>query len=539
MINETDIWTQRLFIIASVGCWAILLSVDNTSKAVADERAILVTRLREATQDIVVKPFNEKEKFELGTWEDGRILADIGICQLGLNDLEGAQRTADALPADDDCLNCGDSYRYFLSAIAAAHVRAGDVQAAYIVLKNHRRKSQRSASFNELLIIARAQANTGDSKGARKTCDDALLKIDSDVHLSALRRIRVAKVLISMGDIVGAKAIGVQVDMLAKKLPTKGQDRGLLLARLATFHFMLGEASDGPLRMLREAHDAIDEDTLGGENCWRYIAVAHARIGDMEGALRAASHAGGDRHTALMNIALLQWDQGDLEGAEKTILQSPESDTKFLLLFEIAKAHARVGDYKDALGSATSIKNDLRRAQGMLEVAAIIAKQGKVNEARKIAQGLDYPMMSSRFGRLPKTKFKFDDPQTWDLPFERSQGFTMSSTLHGMEMDGDLLAAAVRCRIALDGPGSVPHKAITHDWDVRKAAEAQASMGDVKGALAWSEKLLRARRIAALIGAAEGYTEHLKTEKQKPLTGPDFGRRHPLMSWYNRYLDDK
>lgn len=536
MSTETDKWIPRLSLVASVGCWATLLFIYSSSMVVADERAILVTRLRETTQDIVAKPFNEEEKFELENWEDGRILADIGICQLGLNDLEGAQRTADALPADDDCLNCGDSYRYFLSDIAAAHVQAGDVQAAYNVLKSHRHKSQRSISFNELLIIARAQAKTGDSKGARKTCDEALLKIDSDAFHEAFELIRVADILISIGDVAGAKAIGLQIELLAEKLPTKGQERGLLGARFAIFHSKLGEPIDSSLRILLQAHDAIDEDTLGGENCWQYIAVAHARINDMEGALRAASHAGGDRHTALMNIALLQWDQGDLAGAEKLILQSPESDTKSLLVVEIAKAHARVGDYKDAQGSATSIKNDLRRAQGMLEVAAIIAKQGKVNEARKIAQGLDYPTLYSRFGSLPIGQFKFDDIQTWSLPFEFFLGITMSSRRHGRSMDGDLLAAAVRCRIALDGPGSVPHKAITTDWDVRKAAEAQASMGDVKGALAWSEKLSRARRVAALIGAAVGYTEHRKTQQQKPPIGPDFGRRHPLRTRYHSYI---
>jgi hypothetical protein len=189
------------------------------------------------------------------------------------------------------------------------------------------------------------------------------------------------------------------------------------------------------------------------------------------------------------------------------------------MLLEIARARSLTGHDQKALASMRLIKNHLRRAEATLEIGAVMANRGKKREARDLVRKIGY-LVEDAAGH-----FDFDNASTWGEPYEFSKGDSATSMGRGIDMDGDLLASAVRCRTALDGRGSVRGLAKPKDWDVRKAARAQASEGDAAGALIWVDRLPRARRVAALLGVAEGYVEYQSNKGRKP-TNPVKLNRH-------------
>jgi tetratricopeptide (TPR) repeat protein len=527
---------------------ALCFALNAARPAHGDETAELISRLRKASDAPQGVPLNEEDRFDLwrfGFHDPGRVLANIGLAQIGLGDLAGAEATARALPVQTKCLNCGDEYGYFLSDLSIALVRAGRIDAAFEVLKVH--YDRWGAPSDARLAIARAQAKNGDNKGAKATCEEAIHQIETpgdcqcgppDPFDLPSNLVDPAFTQLSIGDASGARRTRDRIELLLHNLPKKGHMRAFVSARLAVLDTRLGDLARAR-RDLQDTQQAINSDSpnesdrLNYSWCWTNIANATCRVGDIPGALRAAAKCTDHSGEGYLDIAIFQWSHGDFDSAEKTLLAAPHYGTEDLMLVEIAKAQAEsAGDYKRALACVGEIKNGLRRAQGTLEVAAIIARQGKREQARALARKLDYPRVEP-IGLPRGTQFKFEDLHTWGASYEFSRGFTMSSWETGREMDGDLLAAAVRCRVALDGRSAIPFMKDMSEfgWDVRKAAEAQASEGDASGALTWADKLSATRRLIALIGTAYGHIDHRASEQKTKPAERRLGRRHSLLRY--------
>jgi tetratricopeptide (TPR) repeat protein len=527
---------------------ALCFALNAARPAHGDETAELISRLRKASEALQGISLNEQDKLDLwrfGFYDPGRLLANIGLAQIGLGDLAGAEATARALPVKSKCLNCGDEYGYFLNDLSTALVRAGRIDRAFEVLKVH--YDQWGAPSDARLAIARAQAKNGDSKGAKTTCEEAIHQVETpstcacgppDPFDLPSNLVDPAFTQLSIGDASGAKRTRDRIESLLQKLPKKGHMRAFVSARLAVLDTRLGDLARAR-RDLQDAQQAINFDAptrldrLNYSWCWTNIANATCRVGDIPGALRAAAKCTDHSGEGYLDIAIFQWSHGDFDVAEKTLLAAPHSGTDDLMLVEIAKAQAESGgDYKRALACVGEIKNGLRRAQGTLEVAAIMARQGKCEQARALARKLDSPRVE-RIGLPQGTQFKFEDLHTWGASYEFFRGFTMASMESGREMDGDLLAAAVRCRVALDGRNAIPlvKDMSEFGWDVGKAAEAQASEGDAAGALTWADKLSVTRRLIALIGTAYGHIDRRASEQKIKPAERRLGRRHSLLRY--------
>jgi hypothetical protein len=496
--------------------------------ASADEKSDLVAYMDELAQLATSNKFTREDFFDLGHYdinEPGGLLVQVGLNQVDLNDLVGAQATAKALPAKNKCRDCGqEKYDRFLRRLAAALVRAGRLQAAREVLTSHYGEDDWSRTLS-LLAMARAQARSGDKEGARRTCHEVSRNVDKlnrniDQMNAAWLLLEVAQTQGRIGMTEAAQTVK-QAEALINMPAAKATDRGFLLARLALTEVVCGHRERaaellgaGPKALNSHAADGLEE--AKNSNCWENVAVTYARMGHFDAAIRAVEHVdSGWQGWIFASIAIIQWFNRDLDGAERTILASRDGDLHDVMLLEIARARGVIGDDQKALATMRQIKNNLRRAEATLEIGAAMANRGKKREALDLARKIDYLRVGQPLGP-GRTRFEFDDPSTWGEPYEASNGFTRSSTHRGEDMDGDLLASAVHCRTALDGHGSVRGPANAKDWDVRKTARAQASEGDVAGALIWVDRLPRAPRIGALLGAAEGYVEYQIHKGWKP-----------------------
>src|SRR5262249_54658055 len=102
-----------------------------------------------------------------------------------------------------------------------------------------------------------------------------------------------------------------------------------------------------------------------------------------------------------------------------------------------------------------------------------------------------------------RKRFVFRDHTSWGELYESGPAFTKISHLLNQQTAGDLTAAALRCRIALEGRGGITYSDVLDQWEVGTVAKAQAAAGDLTGALAWVERLSPPKRVEALAGLAE------------------------------------
>jgi tetratricopeptide (TPR) repeat protein len=506
-------------------CCALVLCLGDCHAEAADESADLIGRLRGATELVAAGKLTHRGGFvydlwEYGVLEPGGLLVEIGLAQLALDDLAGALMTAKALPAQSHCRNCGEACARFLTELAVALVRRGDLPSARNALKSQFDKDDRWIITGALLAIARAQANAGDIAGARQTCDEAV----RDIEKSTWLLIDVARTQVRIGDERAPSALQ-KAGTLIDSLPATSQERAYLSARLAVPIALRGDRQR-TMQLLEEAPAALDLNVQDGLQkdrngyCQRHIAYAYARIGDFANAVRiAATMEDTWRDRTYADIAIAQWNKCDLDGAQRTIQAGPEGDLRDEILGEIARARSLRDDDDKGLTTMRLIKNDSRRAQATLEIAASMARQGKNQEARRLVANINYLRIRGFDAdqQRPGEQLKFDVLATWGTSSEHKKGMAYSnlSWRHHLRMRGDLLAAAVRCRVALDGRGSVSSLAKPEYRDVRKAAYAQASEGDAAGALAWVDRLPNGHRIMALVGAASGHAEHLKSAKRR------------------------
>lgn len=528
-----SIWSEsaRLAhpVLRPLGVFAALAALAfHAGTANADDRAEVIARLRKAVQEISAQP--DEQRAPLSVVE----LDHLGPAQLALGDLEGALETIRKLSFDGLALPWDTD---FLRDLAAALTRSGNgVAPAYEVITLRGDRKRGIYYVQERLAIALGQADAKDVEAAKKTCREVCAAAEPDCD--------VARIQFRLGDLEGARQSRRLIEAAAKELPPTGQERALLCADMAVMCWEMGDKPSSD-RILQEGFRAVAGNVRFRENALRYISAANAKVGNVADAVSIAeqlSEKSSERAEAYASVALLHWSRGDLAAAQKTILLDADldSDTRDLVLLEIAKAHAQKKEFKQAMATARLVKGDLRRAQTILEAATIQARAGNIEAAAAGVNALDYPRYEREIVDKSPQPFRFEDPGTWGLPFLSGRPFFISLTgrRYDIESEGDLVAAAVGCRIAIKGRGTIPYIIEMNDWDVRKAAEAQAGTGDAAGALEWSGRLPEDRRLLALIGVAEGLAQHERAVNQPPAT-PRLGSRHTLRQHFRpAFLDE-
>jgi hypothetical protein len=471
----------------------------------------------------------------LGT---GTVFGDIGLAQLALQDIDGARCTAEFLPSYKECPSCGAGYHRFLRHLAATLVRVGRRQQADDVLRLHYGGNLSDTVEGEiatLLSVAHVENAIGNQASASADCRTALAR--SVEGRSPSGAIEVAITQVSLGNTGDSRKSRGLIDSLLTRLSPDGVERCIVWAQLAQLDAALGD-DEKARRWLMLAQESLQRTHCRSVDAWHSVAVGFARLGNTERAAAAVERIeDSQRSRAYMDVGLVRWSAGDLDGAEATCKLDTSSNYDPLIreevLQEIAESRAELGQYRRALGIVNELTNPTRRATGILRVAAVMAARGQRTDAGTVVAKVDFPKLDSVSGIV---RFAFADPRTWTMPYEEVHAYLATSRGLAEDMDADLVAAAVRCHIMLVGAGLRFEESKNGHWNPLRAAEAQAMAGDVVGALRWAEGLARGKRICAVIGAAEGYAAYLLHRQKGWHGGHTLSPRHILVRRYNCML---
>jgi hypothetical protein len=558
-VNQGRTGTARHFAAATLRLALSCLLANANALCTGDDSPLLIPRLRQAVADVVSHPLTREERFDFSRISfirgDRDVLAALGSAQVALNDLTGAQQTARAIfGARHESFN-PDLEAKFICDLTVALGATGEVEAAYVLFKKYQ-LAIRQAEIEPVFIrsrvgMARALARSGRSELAKRVCEDTV----RDLQSAAAQRkkaggyagfswyergglFQVASTQAQLKDTTGAQRTRGIIEAAMGELSAQGEySRRWWYPQLAELAWSMGDTT-GASRLLGEARSISNLDFVN----WRGIVRLESRQGDPTGALRDVGKIREEfqRNMALMELVLDQARRGNLDFLERIVHDNFQgTDARGLLQVGIAKARAESGDVESALRLTHEIRCDVRRAQAILEIAAVLAKQNQKPKAQGLGADLAFLREDDHLLQHPAKSFDFDKPETWTGNYLGWGGGSLGIRLND-DIEGDLLGAAVRCRVVLDGAGSIRAiPAIRDRWDVRKAAAAQAGEGDVAGALSWFNDLPRPRRMAALVGAASGYAHYrgtLKHAKSREITlDPDhFLSRH----YFGHLLDE-
>ena len=295
------------------------------------------------------------------SWAD-IALGRIAEAQAKAGDIAGALKTARSMGEDSGW------QANALGEIATAQLEADDITAALNTARNIGDAKDRS---RQLTFIAQAQAEAGDTDGARIFIAEALtaaarIKGDTtrDLQLSSI-----AQTQAETGDI--AEALSTR-----RSIGDESQ-RAEALAYIAAGQAKAGE-SHGANRSMAEALSTArsigDDWTLGA------VAEAQANAGNVTEALSTVRSIGEglSRDVALVAIAEAQLEAGDITAALNTA-RSIGEDYGFQVaaLVAIAEAELEAGDITATLNTARSIGDESQRARALAYIAVKQAKAGE------------------------------------------------------------------------------------------------------------------------------------------------------------------
>jgi hypothetical protein len=497
---------------ASSVVWIAAFVSAAAASAPDDPRTKVIAELR------AFKEFPSKS-----LWSPAQLRAKIGMAQVDVRDFEGARETLKTIfgaTARDQYYQNPLLY-HLIKNLAVAEAADGDLEAAKRTLKVIHGESQGSYYCQDVLSVAHAAAKAGKKNEASAELSNVAemvsrLKDDKDKRSGLFQ---LATTQITMGFRMHATRTTKSLEELTAKLGDDDWYRAYALLDLAR---LFAELSDqvAAKRHFAEAVEAAKRHKELEFHVRQQVAVEIAESGDVPAAIELAltipdvGFESADRGRALGAIACIQLKNGDRPGAEATAqkikhwLQYQSGS-----LLKIVEAYARLGESKKAIATAGTIKDDSRKAQAMLTVAAIVAERGDKKAALKIAEGLTYP--TSQFPLPSGGQFVFGDPKSWGNLYEMGFAFTMTSFHVAKDTAADLTAAAMRCRVAVIGQGDITYSEELEQWDARKVAKAQALAGDAAGAFQWVERLTAENRLEGLCGITEGIAALTKANESR------------------------
>jgi hypothetical protein len=519
-------------IVVQVVLWLGCILAGESSYADSTE---LTKRLSIQVQDIVTHKFDRDELFDCERFghiasSNEDVLAAIGVAQLTCGDVVGAQHTEQLLRSKSPAHVATRACRDFVLKLAVVLALSRRTEAADSLLKWINEHDD--APISVCLTVARSLTRAGHQGEAKLWIERASRALESEMakHRSGLNEggrrqgspessgwaghfvmhlISISKCQLENGEKDAARITRRRLEAIWNK---SGKGSQFWLPSVLSLDWMLGDRS--------AAHRLVDDlrnGVSGSGTDGHQVVLAFLKMDDCRDALDAVSRVdSGWRNAAFGEIALYYGARAQLEQALDTVSRmDAESDIKEQLLVELAKAYARGGESKGGLAAIRKISNNVRRAQAILELAAIDARRGKVKSARQLVDGLVF-LRSTDYSTDPnvlptRRAFDLENPDTWCAPYTVNSDLGPLVLMRERQLAGDLLEAAVRCRVALSGAGCiVENPGMTKAWDVWKAASGQAGEGDLKGVFNWSDNLPRQRRVLALIGAASGCSRREK-----------------------------
>jgi hypothetical protein len=456
----------------------------------------------EETRARVIDQLRDFKEIPADSWSRARFRAKIGMAQVELRDFKGARNT---LKTVLDTFSRDQYYLIydFIKRLAVGEAAVGELDAAEQTLIAFHRDSSSRYYCDDLLSAALAAAKAGKKTDTIAAIAKVAQLVNrmKDGRDKQVLLFQLATTQIAIGSPMDAAKTRNLVEDLTGKLGESDPYRTNSLHNLGTLSAQLSDQA-ATKRYFADSLQSAKGNSSDLSSAKQAVAVGLAEAGDVAGAIQMALTIpeSGDRDGALGRIALIQLKNGDRTGAEETaqkIQHYRQYQNESVLA--IAETCAQLGDTKKAFTVAGNIKNNSRRAQAMLTIAAIVAEGGDKQAALKIAESLTYPT-SQFLGGV----FVFRDPKTWGDVYESGFAFTFLSWEVAKDTAGDLTAVAMRCRIAIRGKGDISYSHVLEGWDARKAAKAQTFGGDAAGALSWVERLPAEKRLEGLWGIAEG-----------------------------------
>ena len=314
------------------------------------------------------------------------VLCNIAAMQAAW-DMKGAFATARSI---DDAFYRADA----LGDIAAAQAAKGDLDGAFDTVRSIDPERRARA----LCGIACVQAAERDMKGAFATAKRIGGTGKARDHARVLHDIASAQA--KARDLDGALATAQSIDIVPWDAACAWY-RSFALCDIASAQ---AEAGDSPSARntfadalsTARSFDIVDRwDADNRARVLRYIALARAKAGDMDGAFDTARSIdnAGERADALRGIACAQAAREDMSGAFATARSIDNALRRAGALHDIAVAQAKArnmdGALATALATARSIDDACPRALALSGIAEARAQAGDFRGATKTAIGIE------------------------------------------------------------------------------------------------------------------------------------------------------
>lgn len=385
-----------------------------------------------------------------------------------------------------------------------------------------------------LMHVAIAQAKAGDRAGAAKTFEQSVRVAEAIQHQDEYRKGN------TLMFIAKAQAEAAEVEA-ALKTAYGIQTQRVNCKEWALAHIASSQAKGGDIKGALQTVNTIRES--GQAFALMLISARQLNADDLKGAVKTAEQIqdGSYKVEALTSIARAQAKAAGQPGVRKSLelaLESakgledgnPDLNTsrKATALVRIAEVQVETGDLKSALHIAESLKGSHKQDKVMAHVAKAHIKAGKIAEALQIVEKLSDGMQSDEVLReLAKVQIEKRD-------FRAARKTIDAIEYHGLRIEalldiakaqvkaGDQVAAKAAFQEAIaqvktpamlwyeDGPMCASPS------QVHLIMTARAEAGDEKGALAWADTQDSAfLKSLVIAGVGEGLANRKQVEKRK------------------------
>ena len=348
-----------------------------------------------------------------------------------------------------------------------------------------------------LTVIAQAQAEGGDDRGAAQSISEALTAARSigDAFLRANYLGVIAKAQMGVGDAQGA-AWSISEALTAAWSITEAGKRVWALSIIAEVQVEAGDRRSAAqsiseaLTVARSIKEEWERDLALIE-----IVSAQVKAGNIPGAFATVRSIGeaSERDSALRRIAPAQAKAGNVPGAFATARSIGTGFKRDIALRGIAGALAEAGDIRGALSTAWSMETVLLRVFAF----SIIAKaQVEAGDARGAARSISEALTAARRVADADTRVS-----------------ALSNIVWAQVEAGDARGAARSISEALTAANSI--REVDRASSLSAIARAQAAAGDIRGAESTARSIENVRgRASVLIGIASAQAKRLRREQE-------------------------
>ena len=371
--NPNDSTAPRPAVAAAVP--AVYVAPEPPVTSAAAERAALRKKRRVLARASTDAALREAEGIGFRAVDDFQLLEPLIRVLARAGDGAGALRAA---------TETGGGFKdYALSIIAETQVRDGDLAGAQRTAASCQEKG------DAFCRMARAMSETGDVAGAlRMVAEIGATGFQSfDPRAGALSEIAEAQA--KAGDVDGAMRTVGSIDVNSPNRMQQKEARRYRQGALS--HIAEAQAQAGDVAGAQRTMAAI-EDARIRLRAQNKVHIARARGGDTAGALAAASEGQYDKKGWVLGcIAEVQAQNGDSEGAARTVTSIEEDYRRDQAMAALALARARSGDFQAAFGTIKEIPDTYVRKKAHARLALAQAEAGEPAAATNFVKTLPTP----------------------------------------------------------------------------------------------------------------------------------------------------